>query len=158
RDAGALERSAAEAIKVMGTQDGTFVEETYNLLNAWLAIVPGNSAHNLRRLALLETNYADLSFLFTLDTRKRVSAHLQRGPLAVFETRHQTPFFFNLHVDDVGHTVVLGATGSGKSFLLNFLITQAEQYAPRTVVFDLGHSYRKLATLLGGSYVEIGLR
>jgi hypothetical protein len=37
-----------------------------NLLNAWLSIVPG-TAHNLRRLALLETSYADLSFLFTLD-------------------------------------------------------------------------------------------
>ena len=51
----------------MAAHDGTFIEETYNLLNAWLGIVPGNSAHNLRRLALLETNYADLSFLFTLD-------------------------------------------------------------------------------------------
>jgi type IV secretion system protein VirB4 len=158
RDVLAVDRSAADAIKVMGTHDGTFVEETYNLLNAWLAIVPGNSAHNLRRLALLETNGADLSFLFTLQTGERTSAHLQRAALAVFETQHQTPFFFNLHVDDVGHTVVLGATGSGKSFLLNFLVTQAEQYRPRTVIFDLGHSYRKLATLFGGSYVEIGLR
>jgi type IV secretion/conjugal transfer VirB4 family ATPase len=157
-DARALERAAAEAIKVMGTHDGTFTEETYNLLNAWLAMIPGNSAHNLRRVALLETNYADLSFLFTLDTGERVSPHLKRDALAVFETRHQTPFFFNLHVDDVGHTVVLGATGSGKSFLLNFLVTQAEQYGPRTVIFDLGHSYRKLATLFRGSYVEIGLR
>jgi type IV secretion/conjugal transfer VirB4 family ATPase len=158
REARALERAAAEAVKVMGTHDGTFVEETYNLLNAWLAVIPGNSAHNLRRLALLETNYADLSFLFTLDTGERVSPHLKRDALAVFETRHQTPFFFNLHVDDVGHTVVLGATGSGKSFLLNFLVTQAEQYGPRTVIFDLGHSYRKLATLFRGSYVEVGLR
>ena len=157
QDPRALEHSAADAIKVMGTHDGTFVEETYNLLNAWLSIIPGNTAHNLRRLALLETNYADLSFLFTLDTGERTSAHLKRDALAVFETRHQTPFFFNLHVDDVGHTVVLGATGSGKSFLLNFLVTQAEQYSPRTVIFDLGHSYRKLATLFRGSYVEIGL-
>lgn len=153
-----VERSAAEAAKVMSTHDGTLVAETYNLLNAWLAIMPGNSAHNLRRLALLETNLADLSFLFTLDTGDRLSAHLQRDALAVFETRHQTPFFFNLHVDDVGHTVVLGATGSGKSFLLNFLVTQAEQYGPRTVIFDLGHSYRKLATLFHGSYVQVGLQ
>jgi type IV secretion system protein VirB4 len=158
RDTRVLERSAAEATKVMGTHDGVFVEETYNLLNAWLAVIPGNNAHNLRRVALLETNYADLSFLFTLDTGNRVSPHLNRDALAVFETRHQTPFFFNLHVDDVGHSVVLGATGSGKSFLLNFLVTQAEQYAPRTVIFDLGHSYRKLATLFRGSYVEVGLR
>ena len=54
--------------------------------------------------------------------------------------------------------LVLGATGSGKSFLLNFLLTHAQKYEPLTVVFDLGHSYRKLATLLRGSYLEFALR
>ena len=68
----------------------------------------------------------------------------------MFETPHHTPYAFNLHVQDVGHTLVLGATGSGKSFLLNFLVTHAQKYDPLTVVLDLGHSYRKLATLLGG--------
>jgi type IV secretion/conjugal transfer VirB4 family ATPase len=157
-DARALERSAAEAIKVLSSHDGAFVDETYNFLNAWLAIVPGNSAHNLRRLPLLETNYADLSFLFTLDTGAPHSAHLDAEALAVFETAHQSPYHFNLHVDDVGHTLVLGATGSGKSFLLNFLVMHAQKYDPLTVIFDLGHSYRKLATLLEGSYLALGLR
>jgi type IV secretion system protein VirB4 len=54
--------------------------------------------------------------------------------------------------------LVLGATGSGKSFLLNFVVLHAQKYDPITVVFDLGHSYRKLATLLHGSYLELGLR
>jgi type IV secretion system protein VirB4 len=157
-DRRALERAAAEAVKAMAAHDGALIEETYNLLNAWLSIVPGNSAHNLRRLALLETNYADLSFLFTLDTGERRSSHLDAEALAIFETQHQTPYHFNLHVQDVAHTLVLGATGSGKSFLLNFLVMHAQKYEPLTVIFDLGHSYRKLAALLEGSYLELGLR
>jgi len=157
-DARTLERSAAEAVKVLASHDGAFIDETYNLLNAWLAIVPGNSAHNLRRLPLLETNYADLSFLFTLNTGEPRSPHLNAEALAILETEHQTPYHFNLHVDDVGHTLVLGATGSGKSFLLNFLVMHAQKYDPMTVIFDLGHSYRKLATLLDGSYLALGLR
>ena len=157
-DSRALQHQTAEALKAMAVHDGRLFEETYNLLNAWLSVVPGNSAHNLRRLALLETNLADLSFLFTLDQGLRTSPHLRREALAIFETPHHTPYAFNLHVQDVGHTLILGATGSGKSFLVNFLMTHAQKYDPLTVILDLGHSYRKLATLLQGSYLEVGLR
>ena len=157
-DGRALQHQAAEAMKAMAVHDGSMFEETYNLLNAWLSIVPGNSAHNLRRLALLETNYADLSFLFTLDTGHPQCPYLGRDALAIFETRHHTPYHLALHVQDVGHMLVVGATGSGKSFSLGFLATHAQKYDPLTVIFDVGHSYRKLATLLQGSYLELGLR
>lgn len=153
-----LDVSAAEVAKVLTSHDGAVTRETYNLLNAWLATVPGNSAHNLRRLALLENNLADLSFLFTLDRGQATCPHLGREALATFETQHQTLFDFALHVDDVGHGVIVGATGSGKSFLLNFLLTHAQRYDPLTVVFDLGVGYQKLATLLRGSHLTLGLQ
>lgn len=153
-----LDHQVAEAVKAFAVHDGAFFEESYNLLNAWLAIIPGNGFHNLRRLALLETNAADLSVLFTFNQGDLTSPHLRREALAVFETPHRTPYAYNLHVQDVGHTLVLGATGSGKSFLLNFLVTHAQKYEPLTVVLDLGHSYRKLAVLLEGRYLELALR
>jgi type IV secretion system protein VirB4 len=157
QDRRALEQQAATAAKALAVHDGAFFDESYNLLNAWLSIVPGNGAHNLRRIAMLETHAADLSFLFTVD-HGSVGSSLLADPLAVLETPHHTPFDYHLHVQDVGHTLVLGGTGSGKSFLLNFLVTSAQQYDPFTVVLDLGHSYRKLAALLHGRYVELGLQ
>jgi type IV secretion system protein VirB4 len=154
---GVLDQQAAQALKVLAAHDGAFFDETYNLLNAWISIVPGNGTRNLRRMALLETHAADLSFLFGIDVGQAGSS-LLTDPLATFETPHHTPFAFHLHVEDVGHTLVLGATGSGKSFLLNFMVTSAQQYEPFSIVLDLGHGYRKLAGLLHGGYVELGLR
>jgi len=65
-DLAVVERAAAEFYKVFGVHDAQLYDERYNLLNAFLAAVPGNHAFNLRYLYLLNTNYADLSFLFTL--------------------------------------------------------------------------------------------
>ena len=55
----------------------------------------------------------------------------------------------------MGHTLILGATGAGKSFTLNFLLVQALQYNPRVLILDLGGSYRWLTRFLGGGYLEL---
>ena len=55
----------------------------------------------------------------------------------------------------MGHTLILGATGAGKSFTLNFLLVQALQYDPRVLILDLGGSYRWLTRFLGGGYLEL---
>jgi type IV secretory pathway VirB4 component len=122
-----LRRSVAECFKLFSTHDSVLMEERYNLLNAFLAVIPGNRSYNLRRMWLLNTNYADLSFLFALHTGQTHNAHLDAEYLAVLETNSSTPYFLNLHYQDIAHTMILGATGSGKSFFLNFLITNLQK-------------------------------
>jgi type IV secretion system protein VirB4 len=157
RDLAAVERAAAEFYKVFSVHDAQLYEERYNLLNAFLAAVPGNHAFNLRYLYLLNTNYADLSFLFTLHSGNIRNHQLRQEYLAVLETNHGTPYFLNLHYRDVAHSMILGRTGSGKSFLLNFLITNLQKYDPFTFIFDLGGSFESLTRLFGGSYLRVGL-
>ena len=156
-DLAKLDRACADFYKVFSVHDAQLYEEKYNLLNAFLAAVPGNHVFNLRTLYLLNTNYADFSFLFTLHCGEPRNAHLRQEYLAVLETNHHTPYFLNLHYRDVAHTMILGRTGAGKSFLLNFLITNLQKYAPHTFIFDLGGSFENLTQLFGGSYVRVGL-
>ncbi|MGA8144270.1 MAG: DUF87 domain-containing protein [Candidatus Acidiferrales bacterium] len=156
-DRAKVDRACADFYKVFSVHDAQLYEENYNLLNAFLAAVPGNYAFNLRSLYLLSTNYADFSFLFTLHSGEPRNHHLKEEYLAVLETNHHTPYFLNLHYRDVAHTIVLGRTGAGKSFLLNFLITNLQKYSPHTFIFDLGGSFESLTRLFGGSYVRVGL-
>ncbi len=115
-----LDQLVAEFTGVFTNADGNLFAETYNQLNAYFATVPGNYALNLRRLYLLNTNYADLSFLFTILPGDKTNAHLGTEYLAALETDNSTPYFLNLHNGEVAHTLILGMTGSGNSFLRRY--------------------------------------
>ena len=78
-DMAKVDRACADFYKVFSVHDAQLYEEKYNLLNAFLAAVPGNHAFNLRSLYLLNTNYADFSFLFTLHCGEPRNRHLRAG-------------------------------------------------------------------------------
>jgi type IV secretion/conjugal transfer VirB4 family ATPase len=157
-DRATMERSIAELQRLFTTHDALLYEERYNLLNAFFATVPGNREFNLRKQWASSSNYADLSFLFTVSAGNTRNAHLEREYLAVLETAHATPYYLNLHSGDVAHTLLLGVTGSGKSFTLNFMVQSLQKYAPLTFIFDLGGSYESLTRGFGGAYLNVGFK
>ncbi|MBT9332010.1 VirB4 family type IV secretion system protein [Paracidobacterium acidisoli] len=157
-DAVKVEHTVAEFQKLFTQHDGLLYEERYNLLNAFFATVPGNKQFNLRKQWALNSNYADLSFLFTVDSGGQWNPHLEREYLAVLESTHGTPYYLNLHSGDVAHTLLLGATGSGKSFTLSSLLQSAQKYDPLTFIFDLGGSYESLTRVFSGTYLNVGLK
>src|SRR5271155_4228190 len=151
-----LDHLVAEFTGVFTNADGNLFAETYNQLNAYFATVPGNYALNLRQMYLLNTNYADLCFLFTILPGEKTNAHLGTEYLAALETDNSTPYFLNLHNGEVAHTLILGMTGSGKSYFCNFLLQNAQKYTPLTFIFDIGGSFQSLTTIFGGSYLNAG--
>jgi hypothetical protein len=116
-----LDRVLPDVVRIFTSADGTLFSETYNQLNAYFAAVPGNYRHNLRRHYLLNSNYADISFLFTIQPGETWNDHLHREYLAVLETDNATPYYLNLHNREIAHTLILGATGSGKAFLRKYV-------------------------------------
>jgi type IV secretion/conjugal transfer VirB4 family ATPase len=153
-----VEHAVAEFQKLFTQHDGLLYEERYNLLNAFFATVPGNKQFNLRKQWALNSNYANLSFLFAVDTGATWNSHLEREYLVTLESTHGTPYYLNLHSGDVAHTLLLGATGSGKSFMLSTTLQSLQKYDPLTFIFDLGGSYETLTRAFGGTYLNVGLK
>ena len=81
----------------------------------------------------------------------------QAPPLFFARTEGSTPFRFSLHVGDVGHTLIVGPTGAGKSVLLALMALQFRRYAGAQVfAFDFGGSIRAAALAMGGDWHDLG--
>ncbi len=73
------EHAVAEFQKLFVQYDGLLYEERYNLLNAFFATIPGNRQFNLREQWALNSNYADRSFLFNVDTGAQWNPHARHA-------------------------------------------------------------------------------
>ena len=151
------ERSHAELRRVFGSIDAKLIRERYWQLGAFFARQPGQPRpRQLRKVFVSAGAAAALAPLFGPSRGHARCKHLAAPPLATLETRAGTPYHLDLFAGaDVGHTLVLGSTGSGKSFLLNFLLVHALRYDPRIAILDLGGGYRWLTELAGGGYLAL---
>jgi type IV secretion system protein VirB4 len=136
--------------------------ETINALEAWMGSHPGNGYANVRRPLVNTLNLADLLPLATIWTGSKYCPcpfyPPRSRPLAVLTTDGSTPFWFNLHSGDLGHTLVLGPTGSGKSTLLSLITAQFRGYKNAQIVaFDKGMSLYPLCLGAGGDHYHIGI-
>jgi type IV secretion system protein VirB4 len=152
-----LDQWGAELGRVFGAVDAKVVRESYGQLAVWFGRLPGQPRSRQPRTVFVSAGVAaTLAPLFGAARGERRCAHLNAPALTVFETQSGTPYYYDLFGGrDVGHTLMLGATGAGKSFTLNYLLVQALQYRPRVLVLDLGGSYRALTQFVGGGYLEV---
>ena len=155
-DLARIEGADGDLRRLFAAHDAKVIREAYGQLPAWFARLPAQPrARQVRKVFVSAGVAACLAPLFGPPVGRVRSRHLGRPALAVFETPWRTAYHYDLFSGDVGHTLMLGATGSGKSFTLNFLLVEALKYEPRVLILDLGGSYRWLTRFLEGRYLEL---
>jgi len=155
-----LDVTAREVVKhVQHHGFGARIEEV-NALEAYLGSLPGHGYQNVRKPLLHTLNLADLLPLTSVWPgleQHPCPYYPPRSPsLCYAATAGATPFRLNLHVSDVGHTLILGPTGSGKSTLVGLLVAQFFRYPGAQVfLFDKDYSAYVLAHACKAEYYDI---
>ncbi len=145
------------AEKAIQGRDFTCMRETVNAIEAWLGSLPGHVYANVRQPPISTLNLAHMMPFSAVWAGPERDEHLDAPPLFFARTEGATPFRFSLHVGDVGHALVVGPTGAGKSVLLALMALQFRRYPNAQVfAFDFGGSIRAAALAMGGDWHDLG--
>jgi type IV secretion system protein VirB4 len=156
-DAGLASEKLRLVEKVVQGRDFTALPETLNAIEAWLGSLPGHVYANVRQPPISTLNLAHMIPLSAVWAGPERDEHFGAPPLLFGKTEGSTPFRFSLHVGDVGHTLIVGPTGAGKSVLLALMALQFRRYASSQVfAFDFGGSIRAAALAMGGDWHDLG--
>ncbi|MEI9413127.1 conjugal transfer protein TrbE [Mesorhizobium salmacidum] len=143
--------------KTIQSRDFTTIVERVNAVEAWLGSIPGHVYSNVRQPPLSTLNLAHMIPLSAVWAGPATDEHFGAPPLFFARTEGSTPFRFSLHVGDVGHTLVVGPTGAGKSVLLALMALQFRRYPGNQVfAFDFGGSIRAAVLAMGGDWQNLG--
>lgn len=158
RDRAAVEAKVRAVERIVNGLGFTCRREGVNAVEAWLSSLPGQAYANVRQPLVHTLNLAHLIPLSSVWAGPARNAHLDGPPLFYAETSGATPFRFSTHVGDVGHMLVVGPTGAGKSVLLALLALQFRRYRQAQVyIFDKGLSARAAVLAMGGAHHALGL-
>ncbi|URW75871.1 conjugal transfer protein TrbE [Sphingomonas donggukensis] len=143
--------------KVIQGRDFTCIAERANAVEAWLGSLPGQVYANVRQPPISTLNLAHMMPFSAVWAGPRQDEHFGAPPLFMAKTEGSTPFRFALHVGDVGHCLVVGPTGAGKSVLLALMALQFRRYENTQVfAFDFGGSIRAATLGCGGDWHDLG--
>lgn len=153
RDLDDISRTVSELGACLTDMNINWLREDLNLEAAFWAQLPGNHSYVARKAMLSSANFSGLSSMHNFATGQSDRTHWGL-PITILETTSQTPYWFNFHRRDIGHFLVTGPTGSGKTVALTFLLAQAMRISPtpKAVFFDKDRGAEIFVRAMGGSY------
>ena len=161
KNMGSLETNCESIQKALRNLCFDGLIEGVNTTEAFLGSLPGETKKNVRRPVVSSGNMTHLISLASIWAGRKTNPcpyyPANSPPLMYGSTSGSTPFRVNLHSGDVGHTLILGMTGGGKSTLVTTMITQATRYKnSQVIVFDKGRSAQPIIQAMGGAHYNIG--
>jgi type IV secretion/conjugal transfer VirB4 family ATPase len=156
-DARAADERLRLVEKTIQGRDFSCIREGVNAVEAWLGSLPGQLYANVRQPPISTLNLAHMVPFSAVWAGPPRDEHLGAPALFVAKTEGSTPFRFSLHVGDVGHTLIVGPTGAGKSVLLAVMAMQFRRYERAQIfAFDFGGSIRAATLAMGGDWHDLG--
>lgn len=127
------------------------MRESFNAGNLYFASAPGNAIEMAKPMTLA-LNHAILH----LDLSKPTMSD-QRG--IVLANRDRVPVLMDLWPDESilpnKNRIVIGPTGSGKSFTMNTILSQEIESGIEVIIIDVGGSYKTLFEIFNGKYYDL---
>ncbi|KTD44108.1 VirB4 family type IV secretion/conjugal transfer ATPase [Legionella quateirensis] len=162
-DRASLERAARHIEKAINALGFSARTETINTMDAFMGTLPGHGVENVRRPLLNTMNLADLLPTSTIWTGQNEAPSPLFPPsspaLMHGVTSGNSPFRLNLHVRDLGHSIMFGPTRSGKSTHLGLIALQWRRYlGSRIYAFDKGMSMFPACLGAGGNHYTIAAK
>ncbi len=154
-----LEEVVSQALAELVNVGVNPVREKLILEQCFWAQLPANFRFIGRKSEISTMNLAGFASMHNYPTGSIAGNHWGDA-VTVFDTTSGTPYFFNFHLRDVGHTTIIGPTGAGKTVLMNFLCAQAQKFNCRLFFFDKDRGAEIFIRALNGTYniIEPGER
>ena len=149
KDQQELDSMSASVVSAFTSMEGmTGYTENYGNLPIFLDTLPGYPVETSRRLPMTATNASHI-----LPIHRPFEG--SRYPAVIFENNAQGIAGYGLNEDknqEAKHAIIVGKTGSGKSFLLLYILTNFMPFKPIIRIVDAaivgGTSYEKLSYLV----------
>jgi type IV secretion system protein VirB4 len=75
--------------------------------------------------------------------------------ISIFQSIIKTPYFFNMHSGKVGHTAIVGPKKSGKSALMNFILSQTNKIDHRLYYISVSKDSEIFVRAINGVYYKL---
>lgn len=143
----------------------SILRERTNLTSSFASMLPGQWATQVRLNLQNNRAVADCLPIFTCPTGSKYHEYFSKDvfntpvpALSVFRNVYGGKAYYDTHVSQVGHAVLIAPTGGGKTTFVNFAASQMKKYPNSNVyIFDRDLSCRITTELMGGVHVDMRL-